>query len=111
MLTIASLKWFKDGRGVLTAPTAQFVGASHWNKEVKVHNTAPRKRVTNGRSRTTMYNFVAAHCAAFCGLQRCSDHVISIIPDGREHVTFFTDGIVECNNTDTKASLAKYLPR
>jgi hypothetical protein len=104
--TMASFKRLKDGRGALAALKAQFAGAAHWEKEVKVHDAVLRERVFNGRSGTTIHKFVAAHCTDFHGLHRCSDHVICTIPDGRERVTFLEDGMEECNDAEVKAALA-----
>ena len=84
--TIDSFKRAKDGRGALAALNAQFVGAVHWDKEVKVHDAVLRDCVLNDRSGTTMYKFVAVHHTAFHGLQRCATNVTCTVPDGRGKV-------------------------
>ena len=106
MSKIASFKCLKDRRGVLVALKAQFLGAAHWDKKVNIHDAVLREHVFNGRSGTTMHKCVVAHCAAFNGLQRCSDHVICTIPDERKHVTFLADRMPNCNDADVRAALA-----
>ena len=104
--TISSFQRVKDGHGALVALKAQFSGAAHWDKEVKVHDAVLRDRVFNGRSGTTMHKFVAAHHAAFHGLQKCTNHVTCTGPGGRESVSFITDGMAKYNDADIKAALA-----
>ena len=104
--TIASFKRAKDWRGAPAALNAQFAGATHWDKEVKVYDAVGRDHVFNGCSGTRMHKFVAAHCAVYHGLQRCATNVTCTVPDGREHVNFLTDGMAECNDVGVKAALA-----
>ena len=91
----------------MAALKAQFTGATHWDKEVKVHDTVLRDCIFNGRSGNILQNFVATHCAAFHRLQICATIVTCIVPDGRERVTFLTDGMAKCNDANVKATLVK----
>ena len=79
--------------------------AGHWDKGVKAHDAALKDCVFNGCSGTAMHKFVAAHHAAYHCLQRCTTNVTCTVPDGREHLTFLTDRMAECNDADVKAAL------
>ena len=60
---IASFKHVKDRCGALAALNAQFAGAAHWDKEVKVHDAVLRDCVFNGRSGTTIHKFFSLRIA------------------------------------------------
>ena len=60
-----SFKRVKDGRGALAVLNAQFAGATHWDKEMKVYDAVLRDRVFSGHIGTTMYKCATAHCAAY----------------------------------------------
>ena len=65
----------KKGRVEINALKAQFSGAAHLEREVKVHMEFLLNGKWNGQTSTTLYMLLSKHRASFHSIQRCGDHV------------------------------------
>ena len=103
--TIAPFKRAKDGRGALMALKAQFAGAAHWDREVKIMSDFMTNSRWTGTTAFSLHAFLAKHRASFHTLQRCAEHVQIELPNERSRVGYLLDNI-DCSDRDVATALS-----
>ena len=103
--TIAPFKRAKDGRGALMALQAQFAGAAHWDREVKIMSDFMSNSRWTGTTAFSLHAFLAKHRASFHTLQRCAEHVQIELPNERTRVGYLLENI-DCPDKDVTTALS-----
>ena len=103
--TIAPFKRAKDGRGALLALQAQFAGAAHWDREVKLMSDFLTNSRWTGTTAFSLHAFLAKHRASYHTLQRCADHVQIELPNERTRVGYLLENI-DCSDKDVTTALS-----
>ena len=103
--TIAPFKRAKNGRGALMALKAQFAGAAHWDREVKIMSDFMSNSRWTGTTAFSLHAFLAKHRASFHTLQRCAEHVQIELPNERSRVGYLLENI-DCSDKDVTTALS-----
>ena len=89
----------------LMALKAQFAGAAHWDREVKIMSDFMSNSRWTGTTAFSLHAFLAKHRASFHTLQRCAEHVQIELPNERTRVGYLLANI-DCHDKDLTTALS-----